>query len=372
MFLYKITKKGGYVSVKAKKVLKIILIILLVAVLIVGGYVAYVMIDYHRIEDNQALQINDVTSESALVDQEYKAISYNIGFAAYTPDFGFFMDGGTKSRANSEESVKSVIDGIGDFLKSENPDIILIEEVDKKATRSYHYDQEKALRGKLDGYDSTFTVNFDSPYLFYPITKPHGKSYAGMLTLSKFNIESGLRRSLPIENGFMKFVDLDRCYSVSRITVENCKELVLYTLHLSAYTSDGTIATDQLEMLISDMRAEYKKGNYCIAGGDFNKDLLGDSGKIFGIDGTNYTWAQPVDSKLFDGTNLKIVAPYNEKNPIPSCRNADGPYHDKQFVLTVDGFIVSDNVTVTNSDVYDLQFKYSDHNPVYMTFKLNK
>lgn len=39
MFLYKITKKGGYVSVKAKKVLKIILIILLVAVLIVGGYV---------------------------------------------------------------------------------------------------------------------------------------------------------------------------------------------------------------------------------------------------------------------------------------------------------------------------------------------
>ena len=182
-------------SVKAKKVLKIILIILLVAVLIVGGYVAYVMIDYHRIEDNQALQINDVTSESALVDQEYKAVSYNIGFAAYTPDFGFFMDGGTKSRANSEESVKSVIDGIGDFLKSENPDIILIEEVDKKATRSYHYDQEEALRGKLDGYDSMFTVNFDSPYLFYPITKPHGKSYAGMLTLSKFNVESGLSRS---------------------------------------------------------------------------------------------------------------------------------------------------------------------------------
>lgn len=359
-------------SVKAKKVLKIILIILLVAVLIVGGYVAYVMIDYHRIEDNQALQINDVTSESALVDQEYKAISYNIGFAAYTPDFGFFMDGGTKSRANSEESVKNVIDGIGDFLKSENPDIILVEEVDKKATRSYHYDQEKALRGKLNGYDSMFTVNFDSPYLFYPITKPHGKSYAGMLTLSKFNIESGLRRSLPIENGFMKFVDLDRCYSVSRITVENGKEFVLYTLHLSAYTSDGTIATDQLEMLISDMQAEYEKGNYCIAGGDFNKDLLGDSGKIFGIDGTNYTWAQPVDSKLFDGTNLKIVAPYNEKNPIPSCRNADGPYNNKQFVLTVDGFIVSDNVTVTNSDVYDLQFKYSDHNPVYMTFKLNK
>ena len=45
------------VPAKAKKVIKVILIILLAAVLIVGGYVAYVMIDYHRIEDNQALQM---------------------------------------------------------------------------------------------------------------------------------------------------------------------------------------------------------------------------------------------------------------------------------------------------------------------------
>lgn len=89
------------------------------------------MIDYHRIEDNQALQINDATSDAALVDTEYKVISYNIGFAAYTPDFGFFMDGGTQSRAESEESVKNVISGVGDFLKSESPDFILIEEVDK-------------------------------------------------------------------------------------------------------------------------------------------------------------------------------------------------------------------------------------------------
>ena len=70
------------VPAKAKKVIKVILIILLAAVLIVGGYVAYVMIDYHRIEDNQSLQINDATSDAALVDTEYKVISYNIGFAA--------------------------------------------------------------------------------------------------------------------------------------------------------------------------------------------------------------------------------------------------------------------------------------------------
>ena len=105
IFLQNNKKEVLVVPAKAKKVIKVILIILLAAVLIVGGYVAYVMIDYHRIEDNQALQINDATSDAALVDTEYKVISYNIGFAAYTPDFGFFMDGGTQSRAESEESV---------------------------------------------------------------------------------------------------------------------------------------------------------------------------------------------------------------------------------------------------------------------------
>lgn len=359
-------------SSKAKKILKIVLIILLVLVLIVGGYFAYVMIAYHRIEDKQVLEVNDTIGNTAQADEEYKVISYNIGFAAYTPDFGFFMDGGKESRANSEESVKNVISGIGDFLKKEDADFLFIEEVDKDATRSYHYDEESALRKTLTGYDSVFTVNYDSPYLFYPVTKPHGKSYAGMMTLSKYNIQSSMRRSLPIEGGFRKLVDLDRCYTVSRVPVSNSKDLVLYTLHLSAYTSDGTIATEQLQMLIKDMQAEYKKGNYCIAGGDFNKDLLGDSSKIFGKDGSEYTWAQPIDEKLFKGTNLQIVAPLDADNPVPSCRNADGPYNDKQFVLTVDGFIVSDNLTVTGSNVYDLGFKYSDHNPVYMTFKLNK
>ena len=185
-------------SSKAKKILKIVLIILLVLVLIVGGYFAYVMIAYHRIEDKQVLEINDTIGNTAQADEEYKVISYNIGFAAYTPDFGFFMDGGKESRANSEESVKNVISGIGDFLKKEDADFLFIEEVDKDATRSYHYDEESALRKTLTGYDSVFTVNYDSPYLFYPVTKPHGKSYAGMMTLSKYNIQSKMKNGLLI------------------------------------------------------------------------------------------------------------------------------------------------------------------------------
>ena len=55
---------------------------------------------------------------------------------------------------------------------------------------------------------------------------------------------------------------------------------------------------------------------------------------------------------------------------MPSCRNADGEYHEGQYVVTVDGFIVSDNVNVLQSTVIDTGFAYSDHNPVRLTFSL--
>lgn len=122
-----------------------------------------------------------------------------------------------------------------------------MQEVDQNATRTYHFDEREFLTEKLAGYSSVWAENWNSPFLFYPFIKPHGSTLAGIMTFSMPGIASALRISLPIETGLMKLVDLDRCYSVSRIPVNNGRELVLYNLHLSAYTSDGKIAEEQLK-----------------------------------------------------------------------------------------------------------------------------
>lgn len=356
-----------------KIILKTALAILLVLIIALGSYVAYLFIDYDRIEDNLSLDIADNTSALTPVGKELKMLSYNIGFCAYTQDFSFFMDGGSESRAKSEQSVNDVLDGIDKLLQQENADIVLLEEVDENADRSHHIDQRAFFTKNNNDCDAVFATNFDSAFLFYPFTKPHGKSLSGLLTLSKFDIRSSTRRSLPVEDSVMKIVDLDRCYSVSTLPTDNGKELILYTVHLSAYTSDGTIATKQLEMLVSDMKAQYDKGNYVICGGDFNKDLLLDSGAIFGVTGKEYTWAQAFPTDMLSGTGLSLVAPIDEQNPVATCRNTDEVYKEEgQFNVTLDGFIVSDNVEVSNSSVIDTKFMYSDHNPVYMNFTLKK
>ena len=353
-----------------KKILKSIGIIFGAFLLIVIGYITYILLDYKRVEDNQELPIFHQTSNVLKLEAEYKIITYNIGFGAYEDDYSFFMDGGKYSRAFSKERLEKNLENIKNFLKEQNSDFYLLQEVDELGTRSYKVNQKELFIDAFNDYEAVWAQNYDSSYLFYPLHSPHGKNKAGIISLSRFDILSSKRRSLPIETSLMKFVDLDRCYSVSRIKMENGKELVLYNVHLSAYTSDGKIAEEQLEMLIIDMQEEYNKGNYVVCGGDFNKDLSGDVKSHFGISGEEYTWAQPIPEDMFDNSNLRLVFAYDENTKVPSCRNADEPYHSEQFVLTVDGFIVSDNVDIISSRVIDLKFEYSDHNPVEMIFKL--
>ena len=170
-----------------------------------------------------------------------------------------------------------------------------------------------------------------------------------------------------MENSFNKYFDLDRAYSVSVIKTDSGKNLVLYNVHLSAYTSDGTISEDQLKILSDDMLEQYEKGNYIIAAGDFNKDMLGDSSKYFKRAEGEYNWAAPFNNALLpDG-----IKSYTG-SIVSTCRNADTPFSGdvSDFVLSVDGVLVSDNVEVLSCETVDTSFAYSDHNPVNLKFVL--
>lgn len=144
------------------------------------------------------------------------------------------------------------------------PDLILLQEIDLDATRSYHVAQEALFDQTFEGYCSDLAIDYDSPFLFYPFTQPHGKSLAAIGVYSRLSVTSALRRSLPISEGFSKLVDLDRCYSVSRIPVDNGRELVVYNIHMSAYGNSDAVREGQKRMLQQDMAGEVAAGNYVI------------------------------------------------------------------------------------------------------------
>ena len=345
---------------------------MLVIIIAAGGYVAYLLLSYNRIEDNQVLDVyHEAQAKEVQTGTEYTAVTANLGFGAYTPDYTFFMDGGTQSWAASKESVAACIDGSADLIKEQNPDVVFFQEIDDDSTRSYHVDQRQMLNDSFKGYDSVFARNFHSAFLAAPPLQPHGFANSGIFTLADFELTESVRRSLPISESFSKFFDLDRCYSVSRAKTDNGKELVLINLHLSAYGTDGDLQTRQMTMLFNEMKEEYEKGNYVIAAGDFNHDFTVNSKDVFNESySEEYSWAAAFPDELIP-EGISKVTDYASGMVTPSCRNCDVPYSDECFTVIVDGFMVSDNITPTYMDIIDNGFLYSDHNPVVMKFQLN-
>lgn len=354
--------------------LKTLLGILIALVVALGCYVAYLFISYNRIEDNQMQAVNApttaATSEAVSTNTDYTIGTYNIGFGAYTPDYSFFMDGGKYSRCLSAQSASDTIDGAANLAASYSPDFMLFQEVDRDSRRSYHQNQEEKISNVFSNYYETFSVNYHSAFLFYPFTDPIGASYSGIATYSKYPITSSLRRSLPVSTSFSKFLDLDRCYSVNRIPVDNGKELVIFNIHMSAYGNNDQIRRDQTVMLVQDMKKETDAGNYVICGGDFNHDLKADESDTE----NRASWAYPfLRSELPE--NLKFAMDSLTKEQLDampeSNRNDDAPYQEGvTLVNTIDGFIISDNVSMISYEIKDTGYKYSDHQPVVMVFEL--
>ena len=364
-----------------KKMLKIIGFILLFLVIVVVVYVIYVVASYHRIEDHVQLTTSKSLTEAAAetvvpTKTSLSIVTANIGFGAYSQDYDFFMDGGTQSWAFSKEAVLENVGNEMAAIAGENADYVLLQEVDTDSTRSYHVDQYELAREALPSYESVLCNDYDSPFLFYPLTQPHGKSVSNLAVFARTGqITSTERRSLPVASGFSKFLDLDRCYTVSRLPVDDGRELILINIHPSAYGADASIQDAQMATLFEDMQKEYAAGNYVIVGGDFNHDMSGDSANRYGNTASETeSWAVsfPFD-QLPEGFTVeaKALADAGTLDCAATCRDTSRPYDGTNDRWILDGFIISDNVTMETYDTLDLDFKWSDHNPVKMTFTLN-
>lgn len=374
-----------------------LLIVLSCCILVVGSYALYVVCDYNRIEDNLVLKVEHSDSSKDLMqtNTEYSATTLNIGFGAYCDEYSFFMDSGyledgTKihgkyGKAISRESVIENTAGCINAATSLDSDFYLFQEVDTNSDRSYHYNQLEAILSNFGKFDSTFAVNFHSSYLFYPFNDPHGKSNAGLNTLSSFKINEALRKRYTISDGFAKYTDLDRCFSVNRISVENEKELVLINSHMSAYDEGGVIRNKQLNELNNFMLNEINKGNYVICAGDFNHDLLTNNPLYPQFTKENFPYKEMIKqpkpdwiSYMFDEESNTVIdnqfSIYSGANE-PTCRGCEIPWNRGfNFVTPVDGFIVSNNVEVKSCLTTRVDgengFSYSDHQPVTLKFIL--
>lgn len=380
-----------YIIMLMKNFLKITAITLArfigLIILLVCAYVIYVAVQYYRIEDNFELSIEGSSDKKVMQGEEYSLVSYNLGFGAYSPEYTFFMDEGVMldgtetegkyAKGLNKEDVQKNVDGQISVAKELDADFYFFQEVDRKADRSYKINMLESMRAAFPSHLSTYAENFHTADLMYPFSDPIGKSVSGILTLSKYGVTSAVRRSFPITDGFPdKYFDLDRCFSVHCLPVQGSdKQLVLINLHMSAYDEGGKIRAKQLEMLNTILSLERVKGNYVLAGGDFNHCLIADK---FNSDSEALTYFESkqqvpewVKNSILHSDEITDGYSISADINASTCRGADIPYEKGvNYSTVIDGFIVSDNIEVIAEGTVDTDYAYSDHNPVQIRFRL--
>lgn len=365
----------------AKRIGWIILGIVIVLLIAVGGYVGYMQAHYYRIPDNQKLTIHNPQKKELTLGKSYTATTYNVGFGAYNHNFDFFMDHGElkngkkthgwKGTAESKQSVIDSTNGVISTMKKQNPDFMFFQEIDTDSTRSHHVNQVKMVDSSFKNFDNVFASNFHSAFLAWPPYDPHGSVQSGLLSMSKYKMTSAIRRKYPVTSAFIsKFTDLDRCFVVMKFPIKGGKQLVMINSHMSAYDKGGKMRKAQMKLISSVMEKEYKAGNYVIVGGDFNHALGKDMMTHFQHQEKIPDWVSVLDQKMLPKDFTMVKAQNREK--IATVRATDTKYDPKVNYMTVcDGFIVSKNIKAKAYNI-DTDYRYSDHNPVRLTFELEK
>lgn len=358
--------KGSVIM--AKKIFKGIGICLAILVLAVAGLVGWLTVREYKPADIEEAAVNRTGAPKTThiaPGNSLTVLSQNTGYAGLGADSDFFMDGG-KDVAPTQKQMEENLAGLSNQLADQAADIYFLQEVDTNSSRTHSKDQSRVYWDSLlsDGkgrYSSSHALNYSCDFVPFP-WPPIGKVHSGLQTLSRFYVDQAQRIALPCPFSWpVSAANLKRCLLVSYVPLDGSdRQLVLVNLHLEAY-DDGEGKAAQTKALMDFLTAEYEKGNYVIAGGDFNQTFPGALNAFPIRDAQLWTPGVLEESILPDGWQFACDL------STPSCRLLNHPYdtspEGNQFYV-IDGFILSPNVALDHVETIDCQFAYTDHNPV--------
>lgn len=356
-----------------KQILLVIGILVLAASLYVGGMILFGVLTKFRPKPVEEVTPSGLESSfhhpEIIQDSVLSFLVWNIGYAGLGAEADFFYDGG-KTVTSPQEQVKKNLDGIKKYLSDkQETDFILLQETDRSSKRSWKVDQAEEFWKLLPKHVSAFTPNFDVRFLPFPFTDPIGKVLGGLQSLSRYYPSASQRVALPGISDFpRRYFYLDRCLLVQRFDVAGGKELIVVNAHFEAYDEGGTVKKQQREVTKKILEEEYAKGNYVVVGADWN---------IAPPDFDVHKWEkQKEEDPLYLMKNDSIYIPgwsYVYDASVPTNRKNNFSYTPKTtFTTVIDYYFVSPNIEVQEVKTTDLEFAYSDHQPVKLRIRLKK
>lgn len=322
--------------------MKEFLIILLVFLLLIVGIVLY--------WKSPVRDLNPTIAKNQIVEFFYTptpppqkhitVVSYNLGYA--------YASYNNLGKVLSRPDVLHYLDLAIEKLKELNPDVIVLQEIDFDADRTYRMNQLRYLAQGLEMPFGAYAVNWNKKYLPYPYWPPNkhmGRMVSGQAILSKWPIvkQEITKFKKPPYLFWYKWFYLDRLAQKVTLTVQN-KEIIIWNLHLEAFHRQTR--NQQANKLIKLIKKE--ENPYQIIAGDFNAPTLMEVEN----DLENATYTVITEALLQSDMEFENLKTYPSWKPVEKL---DHILFTKEFTLQKSG---------------TLDLPTSDHLPIWVNLKI--
>ncbi len=310
--------------------------------------------------------------------QPLKVLSYNVQYMA-SKNYFFFYDaeGGTDTKPSLEHT-RWTLDQVANIVSKENPDILLLQEInDQFDARTHYVDQVAELQQRLG--DLAYPCRADAHYwqadmVLHP--KVFGAVSMKLTTLSRYPMHQARRHQLPLmdNDAITQRFYFQRALLETHLTSVEGQEVAVINTHFDAWGAGSDLMQRQVATAQVVLDELDTNNTPWIFGGDFNS-LPPDN---------QQQWQRLEDDGVGEYDAETALAPlYQRYGAVPALQDLMGedvakwythfsndprvtqPDRTIDYLFFSNAWRVSD-AHVRQSDTLDV----SDHLPVVATFHL--
>ncbi len=298
---------------------------------------------------------------AAPTDRPLRVLVWNLQYAG-SRNHHFFYDGGEAVHVPPADVARS-LERIAEVITEADPDLLLLQELDRGSDRTGRVDQLALLLQGPNYPCWAATPYHKVGYVPTPSHQHMGRVDMQLAVLSRFQLGEATRRQLPLlaEPWWRQAFNLRRAVLDVPMVLDDGRSVRLFNTHLSAFSKgDGTLGR-QMAVLDALAGEEESAGRPWVLGGDLNALPPGDDPSRLGADGAWYADAETPVKVLFD--RYTSVMPLAEWQRDPAARNTYVPFGEDAADRVLDYAFIARSLGVLNARVLPV-YDVSDHLPL--------